>query len=621
MAFDQSISWFQEKLGKYDKASWERTFEEQEQETGFIHVLKKPGGLKPELIDVDLVIGSTFPKTKPVHTWSAVTQKGVIRVLLFPFFRSWWIQQLSPKLWFLFLFLYLCEILVLVIYLREWESNWKVVTWSEACGPALIMVLLGVLYMYMVSTDYSCSSQRRKAKTINRRRRSAARQKRKVSAQENGGTVLHDSGLLTNGVRQRKAQQSAGSEPVCESKENIEAVDNIDPENGKDADNDKTEEEISESGDTTSSTTESDVSDVEMDSNNEDPFAWDKQTNGSPGLETSPTPPPTAEKVMVSIWEGNQCKKAQLTLMEISTAIKNKVDTHKSHTGYVQFSFVVSVLLAFIPLLFRLYNTTGKLGNLLTNNTADLLCTMFGYTLWSRVIVVVSMLERFFLSFSFFFLLCVAEKSYRERCLYAKLFGWLTSSRKSRRAGLPHFRLHKVRNIKTWLSLRSLLKRRGPQRSVDMIVSSSFILGMILVILMCVQLIKGNEKERFLSMLFNWEVSIWCLVLSVYVLRFMTLGSKINSKFTNTSGLLTEQINLYLQMEKAPHKKEDLTIANHVLKLASKLLKEIESPFKMSGLSMNPLLYNITRVVVLSLFSGVMSDLLGFRLKVWKIKT
>ena len=26
-------------------------------------------------------------------------------------------------------------------------------------------------------------------------------------------------------------------------------------------------------------------------------------------------------------------------------------------------------------------------------------------------------------------------------------------------------------------------------------------------------------------------------------------------------------------MEKAPHKKEDLTIANHVLKLASKLLK------------------------------------------------
>lgn len=617
MAFDRSISWLQEKLGKYDKASWERTFEEQEQESGFIHVPKKPGGLKPELIDVDLVSGSTFPKTKPVHTWFAVTQKGVIHVLLFPFFRTWWTQQLSPKLWVLFLLLYLCEFLVLIIYLREWESPWKVVTWSEACGPALIMVLLGVLYMYMVSTDHSRSSQRRKAKSMSRRRR-AARQKRKSSIQENEGFTL-PSEMMTNGIRHRKTSQTVGS--ASDDKENIEAVKNVEQEHVKDGYIDKTEEEMSESGETTSSTTESDVSDVDMESNNEDPFAWDNQGSGSPGLESCPTPPPTAEKVMVSIWEGNQCKKAQLTLMEISTAIKNKVDTHKSHNGYVQFSIVVSVALAFIPLLFRLYNTTGKLGDLLTNNTEDLLCIMFGYSVWSRIIVVISMLERFFLSFAFFFLLCVAEKSYRERCLYAKLFGWLTSSRKSRRAGLPHFRLHKVRNIKTWLSLRSLLKRRGPQRSVDMIVSSSFILNVILVILMCVQLIKGNEKERFLSILFNWEVSIWCLVLSVYVLRFMTLGSKINSKFTNTSGLLTEQINLYLQMEKAPHKKEDLTIANHVLKLASKLLKEIESPFKMSGLSMNPLLYNIARVVVLSLFSGVMSDLLGFRLKVWKIKT
>ena len=51
----------------------------------------------------------------------------------------------------------------------------------------------------------------------------------------------------------------------------------MDQYNAKDNDNDKTEEELSESGETTSSTTESDVSDVEMDSNNEDPFAWDKQ--------------------------------------------------------------------------------------------------------------------------------------------------------------------------------------------------------------------------------------------------------------------------------------------------------------------------------------------------------
>lgn len=73
-------------------------------------------------------------------------------------------------------------------------------------------------------------------------------------------------------------------------------------------------------------------------------------------------------------------------------------------------------------------------------------------------------------------------------------------------------------------------------------------------------------------------------------------------------------------MEKNPEKKEELLIANNVLKLASDLLKELDGSFKISGFIMNPLLSNITRVVVLSLFSGVMSDILGFRLRLWKIK-
>uniref|UniRef100_A0A4W5LFB8 Uncharacterized protein n=1 Tax=Hucho hucho TaxID=62062 RepID=A0A4W5LFB8_9TELE len=75
-------------------------------------------------------------------------------------------------------------------------------------------------------------------------------------------------------------------------------------------------------------------------------------------------------------------------------------------------------------------------------------------------------------------------------------------------------------------------------------------------------------------------------------------------------------INLYLKMEKKPNKKEDLTLVNNVLKLATKLLKELDAPFRLYGLTMNPLLYNITQVVILSAVSGVISDLLGFNLKV-----
>jgi len=75
----------------------------------------------------------------------------------------------------------------------------------------------------------------------------------------------------------------------------------------------------------------------------------------------------------------------------------------------------------------------------------------------------------------------------------------------------------------------------------------------------------------------------------------MTLGSKINKKYRNLSVLITEQvnyftffrkfritnvnyfvkINLYLQMEQKPDKKEELMLANNVLKLAADLLKVI----------------------------------------------
>ena len=40
--------------------------------------------------------------------------------------------------------------------------------------------------------------------------------------------------------------------------------------------------------------------------------------------------------------------------------------------------------------------------------------------------------------------------------------------------------------------------------------------------------------------------------------------------------------------------------------MSEKLIKEIESPFKVYGLTMNPLLYNITRMVILSAFSGTL---------------
>lgn len=143
-----------------------------------------------------------------------------------------------------------------------------------------------------------------------------------------------------------------------------------------------------------------------------------------------------------------------------------------------------------------------------------------------RSIILISAFERLVLSFLIFFLLAVAERTYKQRLLYAKLFSHLTSSRRARKSDLPHFRLNKVQNIRTWLSIRSYLKvrigtvilivsrnfersfdffihfncltifqRRGPQRSVDVIVSSIFIVTLLLLSFVSLELIKVCNKE------------------------------------------------------------------------------------------------------------------------------
>ncbi|XP_023121872.2 protein PHTF2 isoform X3 [Amphiprion ocellaris] len=331
---------------------------------------------------------------------------------------------------------------------------------------------------------------------------------------------------------------------------------------------------------------------------------------------------PGLERVSAIVWEGNECKKADMSVLEISGMIMNRVNLYTPGIGYQVFGNLVSVTLGLTPFAYRLaqYRDLDQLTTLSAN---ELLSVALGCGCGSDALVItmvtLSFLVRVCLIWLFFFLLSVAERTYKQRLLFAKLFGHLTSARRARKSEVPHFRLKKVQNIKMWLSLRSYLKRRGPQRSVDVIVSSAFLLTLSVVFICCAQLL--HVHETFLECHYNWELVIWCSSLSLFLLRFVTLGSETSKKYSNTSILLTEQINLYLKMEKKPNKKEELTLVNNVLKLATKLLKELDTPFRLYGLTMNPLLYNITQVVILSAVSGVISDLLGFNLKLWKIKS
>ncbi|CAG2055880.1 unnamed protein product [Timema podura] len=53
-------------------------------------------------------------------------------------------------------------------------------------------------------------------------------------------------------------------------------------------------------------------------------------------------------------------------------------------------------------------------------------------------------------------------------------------------------------------------------------------------------LISPHDSVRLHSE-YNLEALVWCLALGVFLLRFMTLGTKINRKYRNLSVLITEQ--------------------------------------------------------------------------------
>lgn len=789
MKLNELVYWYQKKIGTYDKQQWEKTVE-QHILGGFTHVPMRTAKLKTELIDVDLVRGSSFPKAKPKHGLSTVACLALQRLLFLPLYRNWWIQQTTLKIFILFLLLYSLQLINMCVYFYQMtkDNESDVVSTSEVLMPAIMMLTLCIVHSHIVSTHSGPTviDEQSKQRVVRRSRHTRCRvgksrtrqnlrlhddsKSSKDTVSEKASTVndevasvrfakkviIENSSTVSRPQEFVTAQASCDNEPTnvavnplpfnevsTSPDQNIKNIhqddDGFESLNGNvSSDNDrglaratiekpkhkknmlaanseehmfqqilsqskfsareliKTDDNSSKSegeasskvnkdnspitvrlregrqqceseeegeceeavtnhlteattsatewmGVTTNSddcsySSELEESDLHSETSKnygefvEHPFSWEFGLPPSIMLSSSCA---SYDRVSCTLWTRRDIKKAELSVLDISSAIIARVESMPESMNYFFGGLLLSVVLSLIPSIKRLSdhfgidNSNNVTSSLIPNDLtcvtletySDILSKVIGLalgtTLWERVVVITSAFERLILSALLFFLLAVAERTYKQRLLYAKLFSHLTSSRRARKSDLPHFRLNKVRNIKLWLSVRSYLKRRGPQRSVDVIVSAVFIVTLLLLSFVSLELIKDIEN---LHSRYNVEALLWSFSLGIFILRFMTLGTKINKKYRNLSVLITEQINLYLQIEQKPHKKEELMVANNVLKLAADLIKELESPFKISGLSANPYLYTITKVVLLSALSGVLSELLGFKLKLHKIK-
>ncbi|KAK2521850.1 Phtf1 isoform B [Columba livia] len=655
-----AISWYQKKIGAYDQQIWEKSIEQTEMK-GLKTKPRKKGHIQPDLIDVDLIRGSTFAKAKPEIPWTSLTRKGIVRVVFFPLFSQWWIQVTSQRIFMWLLVLYVMQVVAVVLYFTI-----PVVNASEVVGPMCLMLLMGTVHCQIVSTQMNKPSannglsRRRRIRRVKLVAEKGTETESGVNGVNNGikhrqarsehrplhfkeknklsdGEKSHQDGCTNRGAVSDELSSEEDAEVTAQRillRQNVEGAssDNSYEEKKKRPlvslnyavpqvkqvlkgarDSDSVVESELESvlysqdmrscvsvGGRSSAGSRRDSESTRHDSETED-MLWDDLLHG-PECRSSCTSDsedttvrgtrrdlkedvfqqnhllwlqntsPASAKVSALIWEGNDCKKVDMSVLEISGIIMSRVNAYQQGVGYQMLGNVITIALAFLPFLYRLFRA-DNLEQLCSISLKELLHIFCGAPASTAVVVlsVINFLERLCLTWMFFFMMCVAERTYKQRFLFAKLFSHITSARKARKYEIPHFRLKKVENIKIWLSLRSYLKRRGPQRSVDVVVSSIFLLALSIAFICCAQVLKGHKT--FLSAAHNWEFLIWEAALLLFLLRLASLGSETNKKYSNISILLTEQINLYLKMEKKPNKKEQLSLVNNVLKLSTKLLK------------------------------------------------
>lgn len=363
-----------------------------------------------------------------------------------------------------------------------------------------------------------------------------------------------------------------------------------------------------------------------------------------------------SESVKSVQWSADGPEKVLLTTLQIREELEQKVFEARLSEHYKKLALAGALVIASIPVLFRAWLFSYPLSELL--NVADLclvnmetaepveivdevtsyLMKVFGFSVFGMIGVLTSFCSTFVLAWTLLGHAAGAVETFKRRFLYAKYFSKLTSSRKARRADLPYFRLHKVDHIKVWLSLRS--KRLdldkefiGPYKVSDTISYVLFMTALFLVgavAFRAVQNFSNSNPKMPLkvmngvpSTLGDWFLVCWAMILAVYVQRIMSLASKTHDKFQNTSVLLTEELNIHMRLLRKPEKKDELVACNSMLKTAAALIKELEGGNGKKGhtaaLVLDPWLYSLVRVILLSALGALSSDLFGFRVRLWKI--
>lgn len=510
---------YQKKIGSYDKQQWEKTLEEQKRIEKAISFPLRSTKLKTDLIDVDLVRGSTFQKAKPKQTLLTVLYFSVLRYFFLPLFARWWVKETSARVFVLLLTLYLLQMLNWAIYslhvqhITEDDKNDEPsIPLCELLIPMALSMLLCLVHSQIVATSVTSSrSSKRRSNKLNLSRVGSDKVRRKKKATSlrrdlniSRGYDTDDESSLKNrrqiktslkvkidkiscietseSPRQRNVNwdspiKSSVDETSLRNRrisENITGDDGFESLTGKsssgednlrrvilsDTDTDTLRSErstpvkvckkkLKESSDTdeenddleslspSSSQQQFETTDGEyigVTSNSESDCSVDH--SGEEDDLVSPTTilnsNDSSEKVSCTLWTKHEAKKAEMSVLDISMAIIQRVESIPETCDYVYIGVVLSLILALTPTYCRLCdvamesNSTGiphiifDLPRVMMEESSAVTLTSFmhlafGQSSWEKTLLIIATLQRLVLAFLFFFLLAVAERTFKQR--------------------------------------------------------------------------------------------------------------------------------------------------------------------------------------------------------------
>lgn len=161
-----------------------------------------------------------------------------------------------------------------------------------------------------------------------------------------------------------------------------------------------------------------------------EPSADDDMDAVSPTTILNPND--SREKVSCTLWTKHEAKKAEMSVLDISVAIIQRVESIPETCDYVYIGLLLSLILSLTPTYCRLCdvalesNSTGlphiildlpqiMIGNSSAISFNTFMNLAFGQSSWEKTLLIIATVQRLILAFLFFFLLAVTERTFKQR--------------------------------------------------------------------------------------------------------------------------------------------------------------------------------------------------------------